>query len=205
MRMMMIWTDNSICSDAAGHTSHGKKSWVVGHIGAGGKGAAQRGRESEKGGKVGEKKSRRNNQSVRRRGRGGGGEKRRKRGRKGSLRMMGDEPPGLVRRPYGNDVVGHDDQVNSSSKYSLPLFFSLRRFDLSTHIVGNCDLFHQHQHLAFSLYPTFKILPLSPHGNDIVCVGRPAITAPLASLCKQSIIQHNPSLQLLYSLCSCTF
>merc|ERR1719295_186961 len=23
---------------------------------------------------------------------------------------MGDEPPGLVRRPYGNDVVGHDDQ-----------------------------------------------------------------------------------------------
>ena len=116
--MMMMRTDNSICSDAAGHTSHGKKRWV-GHIGVGGKGA-QRGRPSEKGGKVREKKSRRNNQSVGRRRRGrGGGEKKRRKGRKGSLRMMGDQPPGLV-RPYGNDVVGHHDQVNSSSFSSSP-------------------------------------------------------------------------------------
>ena len=118
IRLMMMRTDNSICSDAAGHTSHGKKRGV-GHIGVGGKGA-QRGRLSEKGGKVREKKSRRNNQSDgRRRGRGGG-EKKRRRGRKGSLRMMGDQPPGLV-RPYGNDVVGHHDQVNSSSISSSPL------------------------------------------------------------------------------------
>ena len=119
---MVMITDNSICSDGAGHTRYGKKMGV-GHIGIG-EVAAQRGRPSEKGGKVREKKSRRNNQSVgMRRGRGGGGEekkggegeKKRKRRRKGSLRMMGDQPPGLGNRPYGNDVVGHDDQVNSSS------------------------------------------------------------------------------------------
>ena len=122
MVMMMMMTDNSICSDAPGHTSRGKKRGA-GHIGVG-KGA-QRGGAREKGGKVRLKKSRRNNQSVgmRRRRGGGGGEgggerERKKRKRKGSWRMMGDQPPGLV-RPYGNDVVGHDDQVNSSPFYIL--------------------------------------------------------------------------------------
>ena len=113
--MMMMRRDNSICSDAPGHTREGKKRGF-GQIGIA-RLKAPRGRAAEKGGKVKPKKSRRNNQSDGRgRGGGGGGGKERKRRGKGRRwRMMGDQPPGLVTRPYGNDVVGHDDQVNSSS------------------------------------------------------------------------------------------
>ena len=114
-RMMMRRRDNSICSDAPGHTAQGKKRGF-GQIGIA-RLKAPRGRAAEKGGKVKPKKSRTNNQSDGRgRGGGGGGGKERKRRGKGRRwRMMGDQPPGLVTRPYGNDVVGHDDQVNSSS------------------------------------------------------------------------------------------
>ena len=114
-RMMMRRRDNSICSDAPGHTAQGKKRGF-GQIGIA-RLKAPRVRAAEKGGKVKLKKSRTNNQSDGRgRGGGGGGGKERKRRGKGRRwRMMGDQPPGLVSRPYGNDVVGHDDQVNLSS------------------------------------------------------------------------------------------
>ena len=156
MMMMMTMTDNSICSDGAGHTRAGKKMGV-GHIGVG-EVAPLRGRPSEKGGKVRAKKSRRNNQSVGMRGGGGGGggggrggggggggEKKRKRRRKGSLRMMGDQPPGLVTRPYGNDVVGHNDQVNSSS----PLVSHLFCFNLC------CLKQYYHYHWTSFSFPCF--------------------------------------------------
>ena len=145
---MMRRRDNSICSDAPGHTAQGKKRGF-GQIGIARLKAA-RVRAAEKGGKVKPKKSRTNNQSDGRgRGGGGGGGKERKRRGKGRRwRMMGDQPPGLVSRPYGNDVVGHDDQVNSSSfsvcsSSSASLFsFKLKAYSYSFQHQTSLLLFH---------------------------------------------------------------